>query len=66
MIQGNVDALLIQIKDLQSENAVLKEQLDYQTKKHEQWKGLATIFHDTLWKMIDQYVMKNSEKNSLQ
>lgn len=35
----------------------LKNQLEYESKKHKQWKSLAMTFHDTLWTLVEEYVM---------
>lgn len=42
---------------LEEEITSLKQQLDFEHSKHKEWKSLASMFHDTLWKMIDKYVM---------
>lgn len=44
-------------KQLLDEVNNLKSQLAYETKKHEQWKSLAMTFHDTLWELVEKYVM---------
>lgn len=52
----SIDLLHKQLDEALKENKQLKEQLDYQIKKHNQWKMLAMTFHDSLWKMIDTYM----------
>lgn len=54
----NVKEMQTTIQKLQAENARLQEELSYQKRKHEQWKSLAMIFHDSLWKMVDKYITK--------
>lgn len=42
---------------LLNEIASLKSQLEYEKKKHKQWKELAMTFHDSLWTLVDEYVI---------
>jgi cell shape-determining protein MreC len=45
------------IAALELQNAQLKAQLAHEKKKHSQWKSLAMLFHDTIWKLMNQYVL---------
>lgn len=47
------------LEALEAENAKLKEELEFQKMKHNQWKSQAMMFHDTLWKLIDKYIPQN-------
>jgi|GEM_PF-5191197 len=58
---SELERLQAQINILEDEISSLKEKLEYEHSKHIEWKNLATMFHDTLWKMIDKYVM--TDKN---
>lgn len=56
MVEENV-LLLKETEELLLEIKQLKEQLDYESRKHKQWKELAIVFHDSLWDMVNQYVL---------
>ena len=47
------------LEALEAENSKLKEELEFQKMKHNQWKSQAMMFHDTLWKLIDKYIPQN-------
>lgn len=57
MVEDN-DLLLKETEELLLEIQELKEQLAYETQKHKQWKELAIVFHDSLWDMVNQYVLQ--------
>lgn len=44
-------------KELLDEIDDLKSKLEYESKKHKQWKSLAMTFHDTLWELVEKYVL---------
>ena len=33
------------------------QQLKNESQKHKQWKALAMVFHDSLWDMVNKYVL---------
>ncbi|MBR3644911.1 MAG: hypothetical protein IKN54_00680 [Lachnospiraceae bacterium] len=49
--------LSITTDKLLHEITTLKTQLEYETKKHKQWKELAMTFHDSLWSLVEEYVL---------
>ena len=57
MNQTDVNELALTTEQLLQEITDLKNQLEYETKKHKQWKDLAMTFHDTLWSLVEEYVM---------
>lgn len=57
MEQNNSEELVHTTDELLQEITELKSQLEYESKKHKQWKSLAMTFHDTLWSLIEEYVM---------
>ena len=52
LLQKETEDLLLEIQQL-------KEQLEYESQKHKQWKELAIVFHDSLWDMVNRYVLIN-------
>ncbi len=60
-VNSNMDSIKDRLKTLETENAILRKKLEYESAKHKDWKKLAMSFHDTLWKMIDHYMI--AEKN---
>lgn len=57
MEQQNAEELSYTNEQLLDEITSLKNQLEYESKKHKQWKSLAMTFHDTLWTLVEEYVM---------
>lgn len=57
MTPNDIEAVNKELLKLQNENQRLREELSYESKKHKQWKSLAMCFHDSLWKLIDKYIM---------
>jgi len=39
-------------EQLLNEISNLKKQLEYEAGRHKHWKGLAMIFHDSLWEVM--------------
>lgn len=58
---SNLDSIMDRLQTLETENKILRKKLEYESTKHRDWKKLAMSFHDTLWKMIDHYMI--IEKN---
>jgi len=56
-MSDNVENLTNELMKLEAEVQKLKDELTYQSQKHEQWKKLAMCFHDSLWQLIDKYIM---------
>ena len=56
MINEN-ELLLKETEDLLLEIQQLKKQLEYESQKHKQWKALAMVFHDSVWDMVNKYVL---------
>ena len=56
MINEN-ELLLKETEDLLLEIQQLKKQLEYESQKHKQWKALAMVLHDSLWDMVNKYVL---------
>lgn len=57
MEEKDKDELTQSTEQLLKEIEDLKNQLEYESKKHKQWKSLAMTFHDTLWELMEKYVM---------
>lgn len=57
MEHQSYEELALMTKKLSDEIDELKTQLEYESKKHKQWKSLAMTFHDTLWELVEKYVM---------
>ena len=57
MNSKNIELINEELLKLRAENQKLKDELSNETKKHKQWKEIAMCFHDSLWKLIDEYVM---------
>lgn len=57
MDQNESEELTQTTEQLLQEISDLKNQLEYESKKHKQWKSLAMTFHDTLWTLVEEYVM---------
>lgn len=55
-----MELLQQELENLKSENNELREKLEFEEGKHKQWKEHATMFHDTLWRMIDHYIIDES------
>ncbi|MCR5837547.1 MAG: hypothetical protein K6G88_13675 [Lachnospiraceae bacterium] len=39
-------------EELLNEIANLKKQLEHEKERHRHWKGLAMVFHDSLWEVM--------------
>lgn len=61
MLSNNIEITENEISKLRAENEKLKKELSYQSRKHAQWKSLAMCFHDSLWKLIDEYVLNDTK-----
>lgn len=57
MEHSNPEEVTLTTEQLLKEINDLKNQLEYESKKHKQWKSLAMTFHDTLWTLVEEYVM---------
>lgn len=53
LIQDETEELLREIEEL-------KVQLAFESQKHKQWKELAMVFHDSVWEMVNKYVLMDT------